>query len=195
KEKNVSITHIGYKKPKDPQNVDQYFVCDIDSPEKIQNLNIQREYDYILVAESIEKIKNAEEVLEQVQTYLKPSGKMILAVSNIALWFYRLSLLIGRFNYGQRGPLQKDHVHLYTKDTARQLVRRSGMEIIKEKNVTFPFEVLFESIGKSRVVKFVEGFYFILATVWPQMFSYQFIMEAKITQLNYSRGEGKVSKA
>ena len=33
--------------------------------------------------------------------------------SKIALWFYRFSLLMGRFEYGPRGVLDETHVHLF----------------------------------------------------------------------------------
>ena len=47
-----------------------------------------------------------------------------------------------------------------------------------------PFEVVFESTGRSRFVRYLASSYHWLARLWPSMFAYQFVLEAEITTLD-----------
>jgi hypothetical protein len=47
-----------------------------------------------------------------------------------------------------------------------------------------PFEIVFESTGRSRLVRNLSRFYHSLARLWPTMFAYQHILEAEITTLD-----------
>ena len=47
-----------------------------------------------------------------------------------------------------------------------------------------PFEVVFESTGRSRLLQAVAKAYHGLARFWPELFAYQFILEAEITTLD-----------
>ncbi|MDD0852532.1 glycosyltransferase [Halobacteriovorax sp. GB3] len=144
----------------------------------------ERKYDYIVMAETIEKFRYPKDVINWTSQFIKEDGEFVLVISNIALWFYRISLLIGRFNYGEKGPLSHNHVHLYTKDTALQLIRRSGLEVLDVKYSNFPFEVLFESTGSSKVIKCLDWLYSGFVKVWPKAFAYQFIISARTAQFN-----------
>jgi len=157
-----------------------------------KKLNFKREFDYIIAADVLEHLYSAMGLLRQVRQFLKPEGKIIISLPNIALWFYRISLLIGRFYYSEKGILDEDHLRFYTLNTARQLINRSGYVISLIKPTSLPFEVIFESVGKSRLLRLVDKIYYGLAKIWPRMFSYQFIFLAKISSFSTEKGEGKI---
>jgi hypothetical protein len=69
---------------------------------------------------------------------------------------------------------------LYTLDSIRTTLKRSGYRLTAESATGLPFEVVFESVGKSRVRKFVDRAYFALVKLWPRMFAYQFVLEVQI---------------
>jgi hypothetical protein len=100
------------------------------------------------------------------------------------LWFYRLSLFVGRFEYGARGVLDRTYVHLFTRATFRREVARAGFHVLRERVTALPFEVVFESTGRSRLLRRLARAYHRLARLWPEMFAYQFILEAEITTLD-----------
>jgi hypothetical protein len=102
----------------------------------------------------------------------------------VALWFYRLSLLIGRFEYGPRGVLDETHVHLYTRASFRRTIEKAGFHVLRERVTALPFEVVFESTGRSRLIRSMSRAYHALARLWPTLFAYQFILEAEITTLD-----------
>lgn len=158
----------------------KYYRVDLNN---YKELNFKREFDYIILADVLEYLQSPMDLLRHTRQFLKPEGKIIISLPNIAIWFYRISLLIGRFNYGEKGILAKGHLRFYTLNTARQLINRSGYILSLTKPTGLPFEVIFESIGKSRLLRLVDWIYYGLAKTWPRMFSYQFIFSAKISSM------------
>jgi SAM-dependent methyltransferase len=158
-----------------------YYQRDLDLP---LELPYERVFDYVVCADVIEHLRNRAQLLRGARRYLKPDGKLIISTPNIALWFYRLSLLVGRFEYGPRGILDETHVHLYTGSTFRREVEKAGFTVLRQRVTSLPFEVVFESTGRSRLVRGLESAYHQLAALWPSMFAYQHILEAQITTLD-----------
>jgi SAM-dependent methyltransferase len=145
---------------------------------------VGREFDYVVCSDVIEHLRNRRELLRSVRRYLKEDGRLLISTPNIAIWFYRLSLLAGRFNYGPRGILDETHVHLFTRATFRRLVERGGFHIVRERVTALPFEVVLRSTGRSRLVARTSRVYHFLARLWPALFAYQFLLEAEITALD-----------
>ena len=181
-EKNVRVTGVdsgpGERLSKELAG---YYQRDLDLP---LELPYERIFDYVVCADVIEHLRNRAQLLRGARRYLKSNGKLIISTPNIALWFYRLSLLVGRFEYGPRGVLDETHVHLYTGATFRREIERAGFTVLRQRVTSLPFEVVFESTGRSRLVRSLELAYHQIARFWPSMFAYQYILEAQITTLD-----------
>ena len=80
--------------------------------------------------------------------------------------------------------LDETHVHLFTRATFRREVERAGFRVVGERVTALPFEVVLRSTGRSRLVSALARFYHVCARGWPQMFAYQFILEAEIATLD-----------
>jgi glycosyltransferase involved in cell wall biosynthesis len=190
KDKGVSCVCVDMVEPeKISKEIEEYHQVNL---ENYQQLKFEREFDYIILADVVEHIRNAPGLMTHIQKFLKEDGKIIVSVPNIAIWIYRLSLLIGRFNYGPKGTLDETHVRFYTRPTFIQLLERAGYKIKDMDYTGLPFEVVFESVGKSRILRFVDAFYFALVKFWPKMFSYQFVAVAEMTKYNAKDGEGLI---
>lgn len=159
----------------------EYHRQDLEQP---LELPLGRVFDYVVCADVIEHVQNRTQLLRSARRHLKEDGRLIVSTPNIALWFYRLSLLIGRFEYGPRGVLDETHVHLFTGSTFRRTVERAGFQVVRQHVTALPFEVVFQSTGRSRLVRDLARGYHLLARLWPSMFAYQFILEAEITTLD-----------
>ena len=168
----------------------EYHQCDLERPLEIP---FEREFDYVVCADVIEHIRNRTQLLRGARRYLKPEGRLIISTPNIALWFYRLSLFVGRFEYGPRGVLDETHVHLFTGASFRREVERAGFEIVGERVTALPFEVVFESTGRSRLVRALAWTYHQMARLWPSLFAYQYVLEAEITTLDEESTAGSAS--
>ena len=148
--------------------------------ENYEALEFSHRFDYIVLADVLQHLTHAQPLLQHVRRFLKPDGRLIVSVPNIAVWFYRLSLLVGRFNYGPKGILDEAHVRFYTLDTIRSALVQCGYSVERERFTGLPFEVVFESTGSSSFLKSLEWLYFRLVKLWPRMFAYQLILEAAL---------------
>lgn len=191
--KNVRITGVDIEPAgARTDDLDAYFQRDLDLP---LDLPLKQEFDYIVISDVIEHLRNRAQLLRGARRFLKEGGRLIISTPNIALWFYRLSLLAGRFEYGPRGVLDETHVHLFTRATFRREVEKAGFFVLRERVTALPFEVVFESTGRSRLIRVVNRAYHTLARIWPTLFAYQHILEAEITTLDEEWSSGSVPSA
>ena len=182
KDKGVQVTGVDARPPRRlAAELAEYFQGDL---EQALELPAGRVFDYVVVADVIEHLRDRQPLLRSARRYLKEDGRLLISTPNIALWFYRLSLLAGRFEYGPRGVLDRSHVHLFTRATFRREVEKAGFHVLRERVTALPFELVFESTGRSRLVHALARSYHALARLWPEMFAYQLILEAEITTLD-----------
>jgi 2-polyprenyl-3-methyl-5-hydroxy-6-metoxy-1,4-benzoquinol methylase len=181
REKGVRTTGVDVGRPEGvSRDLEAYHRRDLEEPLEIPE---DRVFDYVVVADVLEHVCNREQLLKSARRYLKPDGRLLISTPNVAIWFYRLSLLVGRFEYGPRGVLDETHVHLFTQATFRREVEGGGFRILRQRETSLPFEVIFESTGQSRLVAALSEVYHLLARIYPKLFAYQFLLEAEGTTL------------
>lgn len=88
-------------------------------------------YDYILLLDVIEHLKDHRDILDFIKSKLDVNGRMILSTPNIAHLSVRVKLLFGVFRYTDCGILDRNHVHFFTRATVIELLKESGLEIIE----------------------------------------------------------------
>lgn len=98
---------------------------------QLRALPWKMDFSVIILADVLEHLNNPEMVLGYfVKKYLKPGGRVIVSLPNIANWQVRWRLLFGRFNYTeQSGIMDRTHLHFYTFDSARLLAAGAGLEV------------------------------------------------------------------
>lgn len=160
---------------------ERYVQANLDDPALA--LPFGREFDVVILADVIEHLVHREAVMELVRRHLVEEGRLIISTANIAIWFYRISLLLGRFEYSPRGILDETHVRLFTHSTFERLVRMAGFEIIGRRTTPLPFEIVFQTHAANPFIRFLDTTYHFLTRLWPALFAYQFILEARIARL------------
>lgn len=88
-------------------------------------------FDYILALEVLEHMRRPDRVLALLRPLLKPEGRLICSIPNVARVEVRLGLLFGRFDYGESGALSKGHLRFFTRRSASQLLAEAGFRIEK----------------------------------------------------------------
>ena len=184
--KNVEITGIdSLPSVFVDSRIKHYIEWDI---ENLEHVALNEKFDYVLWADVLEHIKNHKRSLMASKKFLKDEGLMIVSTANIAIWFYRLSLALGRFNYGERGILDRTHVVLYTKNSFEAELMDAGLKIVDLKFTPIPFELVFESVKNRKVIHWLNNFYYHFVRLFPSLFAYQFlaIVEKKDEIFNLS---------
>jgi 2-polyprenyl-3-methyl-5-hydroxy-6-metoxy-1,4-benzoquinol methylase len=182
REKQVRVVGVDAGPPERlAAELEAYYRRDLERP---LDLPLGRVFDYVVVADVLEHLRNRTQLLRSARRFLRENGRLIISIPNVALWFYRLSLLAGRFEYGPRGILDETHVRLFTGASARREVEKAGFQVKSRRVTALPFEVVFQSTGRSRLVRATARAYHWLARAWPSLFAYQFIFEAEIITLD-----------
>ena len=86
-------------------------------------------FDTILLLDVLEHLVDPPAATRRLLPFLRPGGRFIIALPNIAHWSVRFQLLVGRFEYGDSGILDRTHLHFYTHSSALEMLRRCGLEV------------------------------------------------------------------
>lgn len=86
-------------------------------------------FDVIIFADVLEHLVEPEQALRYFRSLLKPGGKIIVSLPNVALWRVRFNLLFGKFEYTEYGVLDRTHLHLYTFASAKHLLEGEGYQV------------------------------------------------------------------
>lgn len=97
----------------------------------LQNVSAlgDRKFDCIIFADVLEHLPWPGAVLEEYLRFLQPGGSVLVSLPNVGLWSMRLSLMTGRFEYGDTGVLDRTHLRFFTRRSARRLLEEAGLTI------------------------------------------------------------------
>ena len=137
----------------------------------------RREFDYIVFADVLEHLRDPAAVLRKCIPCLKESGKIIISVPNIANWIIRLSLLFGKFDYMDRGILDRTHLRFFTSRSLQQLMKEVSCEVKEIIPTPLPFQLVLPFTDSKFFAPFHEAHY-ALTRCWKALFAYQFVIVA-----------------
>ncbi len=86
-------------------------------------------FDAIIYGDVLEHLSDPLPVLRGLNRYVSPDGLVIVSVPNVAHLWVRLSLLIGRFDYEDRGILDRTHLRYFTRRSFLDLLRRAELRV------------------------------------------------------------------
>lgn len=96
--------------------------------------------DVVVAADVLEHLRDPWAALAWLRTLLAPDGPqlVVVCVPNIAHWTARRELLRGRFPYAEHGLFDRTHLRFFTRDSARELARRAGLDVRAERPAPAP---------------------------------------------------------
>jgi glycosyltransferase involved in cell wall biosynthesis len=133
-------------------------------------------YDVVLAADVLEHLREPERLLRDARRVLRPGGTLLACVPNIGHWYPRFRTFLGRFDYDQRGPLDRGHVRFFTRRSIKRLLAAEGFEVQRVEPVGLPFDVVGVETGRGRLLRAIDS---ATLSTWPTLFGYQFILEAR----------------
>jgi glycosyltransferase involved in cell wall biosynthesis/2-polyprenyl-3-methyl-5-hydroxy-6-metoxy-1,4-benzoquinol methylase len=134
-------------------------------------------FDYILVLDVIEHLLAPEDFLDHLRELAaRTNAQVVLTTANIGFLLMRLSLLLGRFEYGRRGILDITHTRLFTFATMRRAMRAAGFDVTHEEGIVVPLPLV---LGLSRIARALLSINRFLVRVRPTLFGFQILLTAK----------------
>jgi 2-polyprenyl-3-methyl-5-hydroxy-6-metoxy-1,4-benzoquinol methylase len=161
-------------------SLDGYYSADLDNgiSSVVQQLKGER-FTRAILLDVLEHLKKPEMILDECHDVLDRDGQLIISVPNIANIAVRLTLLFGRFNYTERGILDKTHLRFFTRKTARAMVESRGYEILEEQMTVIPVELISKLPARNPLMRFCNVIMRGLTWMAPGLFGYQIMFVAR----------------
>ena len=93
-------------------------------------------FDYILFADVLEHLRDADTVLKRVYPFLKKEGHILVSLPCICHNSVIIDMLHNKFDYQQTGLLDNTHLKFWTENSADNLFTKNGYYILA-KNATY----------------------------------------------------------
>lgn len=144
--------------------------------EKVKSL--PAETDAIVLADVLEHLRSPASALALVRKSLRDDGRVFISVPNIANITVRLGLLLGVFEYRDRGILDHTHLRFYTKRTIRREVENAGFRILEIGGSSIPVRLIIGRFTPEPLLRIGEKLLVWLTRAWRGLFAYQIILVA-----------------
>ena len=135
------------------------------------------QFDQIFVLDVIEHLKEPEVFMEQLRAAAaRKRPEIVMTTANIAFVVTRLMLLLGHFNYGRKGILDRTHTRLFTFNSMRELLLQTGYEILETRGIPAPFP---KALGDNALGRGLVRFNQLFIRLFRGLFSYQIFIRAR----------------
>ena len=160
--------------------LEQFITEDLNAaPEAlIRDLGATR-FDRVLLLDVLEHLVEPERLLAGVAGALKPGGRIVVSLPNVANFSVRLGLLFGRFNYMERGLLDRTHLHFYTRKTSRALLEQAGYQVIESRITVVPLELVLGLAPRNPLMRAITETLAIFTRIFPGLLGYQLVYLAR----------------
>lgn len=98
---------------------------DLEDPAWVQRF-AGRRYDCIVCADVLEHLRQPEHVLQACAALLRPGGRLLASIPNVAYAGMTAALMHGHWNYGTEGLLDRTHLRFFTRQSFTQLLQAEG---------------------------------------------------------------------
>lgn len=137
-------------------------------------------FDCVVASDVLEHMSKPWDVAAMLVQYLKPGGRLIASLPNVANYAVRFELLRGRFDYDSCASiLSSGHLHFFTLSKAKQLLEDAGLtvetvDVTPGLFVFAPYHLTVERVfGRWAWYRHFEHR---LSRAWKGLFAYQIVL-------------------
>lgn len=162
------------------ERVDEFLEADLNQP---LPASLAREFDVVVAGDILEHVIEPHTLLAELATKVAHGGEILVSVPNFGHWYPRFRIFLGRFDYDQRGPLDRGHIRFFTRNTIEQLFREVDLRVLERRTVGTPFDLVAKNadiglgLQTASVLSRADS---VMISVWPRMFAYQFLYRLEV---------------
>jgi 2-polyprenyl-3-methyl-5-hydroxy-6-metoxy-1,4-benzoquinol methylase len=136
-------------------------------------------YDAIVCGDVLEHVPDPVGVIHQLKRIATDDAAFIISVPNIAHLGVRMMLLFGKFPKMERGPLDKTHLHFFTRDTAEAMLRQAGLRVERVSSTGVPLDELWKRGEGNLLYRALMRTQHVFVRLLPRLFGMQWIFLAR----------------
>ena len=140
---------------------------------------LEGEFDAIVCADVLEHLRDPRGTLVALRGALAPGGEILLSIPNVAHLWVRLSLLAGRFEYADRGILDRTHLRFFTRRSLQALIADAGFRVTRMTVTPAPLYQVVPERWHGRALAAVHAVSAGAARALPRLLAYQFVVRAR----------------
>jgi 2-polyprenyl-3-methyl-5-hydroxy-6-metoxy-1,4-benzoquinol methylase len=136
-------------------------------------------FDAIVYGDVLEHLRDPARVLAALNRALAPGGQAVISVPNVAHLWVRLSLAAGRFEYADRGILDRTHLRFFTRRSLVALLTGAGLRVERLTATPTPLYQMVPERLHGRALAALHGASAAAARALPRLLGYQFVVLAR----------------
>jgi SAM-dependent methyltransferase len=138
-------------------------------------------YRVIVCADVLEHTVDPVGVVQQLRRVATDDALFIISLPNVAHLAVRLLLLAGKFPQMERGILDRTHLHFWTLDTARDMLRAAGLEVVRVRPTGVPLDELWRGGEGGAMFNLLLRTQHLALLIAPRLFGFQWVLVARQT--------------
>ena len=136
-------------------------------------------YELVICGDILEHTPDPVAVLKKLREAATDDATFIISLPNVAHLAIRLMLLFGRFPKMDRGILDRTHLQFFTKETALDMLKESGLRATKVSCTGVPLDELWKGGEGSFIYRAMTRSQHLALAVLPRVFGFQWIFVAE----------------
>ena len=136
-------------------------------------------FDVIVYGDVLEHLADPLRVLVALNRRLAPGGDVLISIPNVAHLWIRLCLLLGRFDYLDRGILDSTHLRFFTDRSMRALLEEAGLTVVRRTVTPAPLYQAVPRRWHGRMLAVAHAVNAWTARRLPRVLAYQFVVLAR----------------
>ncbi|HMG27967.1 MAG TPA: bifunctional glycosyltransferase/class I SAM-dependent methyltransferase [Acidimicrobiia bacterium] len=138
---------------------------------------IGQEFDVVVAADVLERVRDPEQLLRDARRCLRPGGTIVVSIPNFSHWYPRSRVALGRFDYRSEGALARDHVRFFTRASFERLAAKNGFTTRRRDAIGLPLDAVGSRGRPPPFARALERLNQLGVTVYPSLFAYHLLFE------------------
>lgn len=131
--------------------------------------------DVIICADVLEHIPDPLAVLTRLVSLQQPGARLLVSVPNVANLWVRLQLLLGKFEYSDKGILDRTHLRFFTRSTFKKMLSDCHLQVVEMKYTPLPLNLVNPFFQDHIMGRGLHSFLAQITNFIPTLFAYQFV--------------------
>jgi 2-polyprenyl-3-methyl-5-hydroxy-6-metoxy-1,4-benzoquinol methylase len=141
-----------------------------------------KDSDCVILADVLEHLPDPQSTLNRINDSIPSDSSIILSVPNVANIWVRLNLLFGKFDYSERGILDKTHLRFFTRSTFIRMINDANLNLVDLKYTPIPLSLVNPFFSNNPIGSLIANLLNIITKLFPTLFSFQMMALCNKTQ-------------